>query len=216
MTEEGADDLQGASYLARLKVFLDVVYAVLFVKVLDYLPQFEDMAWKDKPLGLLQLLMENATELLRIFIGLGLTLIYWNLNNRLLGPLVRTNGRHALLALLQMVFVCLFLYFALADPDLSGGPSSPALQAASLAIAGFIGLGGWAYARKHQLVDERMTEEERDKLARSRLIEPITALLNTPVAWVGPMAWTAGWFTIPLLVAGVLKRRDRAIRAREP
>ena len=213
MTKDSFSELEGRSYLGRLKVFLDVIYALLFFQVILYLPRFEDEAWKDKSLGLLELLIENATELLRIFIGLGLTLIYWNLNNRLLGPLVRTDSRHALLAVLQMIFVCLFLYFAIADPDLSGGPSSPALQSASLAIAGFIGLGGWAYARKYQLVDERMPEEDRNKLGHGRLIEPITALLNTPTAWLGPWVWTAGWFTIPFLVAAVLKRSKRSAGA---
>ena len=103
---------QGKKHLKRLETFLDVVYALLFFRILHYLPHSEDMAWADKPLGLLSLLWANADELLRIIVGMGLTIIYWNLNNKLFGSLVRTNGRHAILALLQMFFVCLFIYFA--------------------------------------------------------------------------------------------------------
>ena len=35
----------GAKQLHRLEVFLDVVYALLFVEMLRYLPAAEDMAW---------------------------------------------------------------------------------------------------------------------------------------------------------------------------
>lgn len=197
---------QGKKHLQRLETFLDVLYALLFFQMLHFLPQAEDMAWADKPLGLLSLLWANADELLRIFVGLALTIIYWNLNNKLFGPLVRTNGRHAILALLQMFFVCLFIYFAISDPGLAGGPSSPALQCVSLFIAGFVGLWGWSYAGKNQLVNEDLTEAEKDRVARSGLIEPITALLNTPLAFVGPMAWTLGWFIIPFPVMWVIRK----------
>jgi len=197
---------QGKKHLQRLETFLDVLYALLFFQMLHYLPQGEDMAWADKPLGLLSLLWANADELLRIFVGLALTIIYWNLNNKLFGPLVRTNGRHAILALLQMFFVCLFIYFAISDPGLAGGPSSPALQCVSLFIAGFVGLWGWSYAGKNQLVNEDLTEAEKDRVARRGLIEPITALLNTPLAFVGPMAWTLGWLIIPFPVIWVIRK----------
>jgi len=197
---------QGKKHLQRLETFLDVLYALLFFQMLHYLPQGEDMAWADKPLGLLSLLWANADDLLRIFVGLALTIIYWNLNNKLFGPLVRTNGRHAILALLQMFFVCLFIYFAISDPGLAGGPSSPALQCVSLFIAGFVGLWGWSYAGKNQLVNEDLTEAEKDRVARSGLIEPITALLNTPLAFVGPMAWTLGWLIIPFPVIWVIRK----------
>jgi len=197
---------QGKKHLQRLETFLDVLYALLFFQMLHYLPQGEDMAWADKPLGLLSLLWANADELLRIFVGLALTIIYWNLNNKLFGPLVRTNGRHAILALLQMFFVCLFIYFAISDPGLAGGPSSPALQCVSLFIAGFVGLWGWSYAGKNQLVNEDLTEAEKDRVARRGLIEPITALLNTPLAFVGPMAWTLGWLIIPFPVMWVIRK----------
>jgi uncharacterized membrane protein len=197
---------QGKKHLRRLETFLDVVYALLFFQILLYLPHSEDMAWADKPLGLVSLLWANAGELLRIIVGMGLTIIFWNLNNKLFGPLVRTNGRHATFALLQMFFVSLFIYFAISDPALAGGPSSPALQSVSLFIAGFVGLWGWSYARKNHLVNEDLTEAEKDRVVRSGLIEPITALLNTPLAFVGPIAWTLGWFIIPFPVMWIIRK----------
>ena len=71
-------------YLRRLATFIDLVYALIFFHMFrEYLPMAEDMAWSAKPLGLLSHLIDNGSELLRIFIGVGLTLIYWNQNNNL-------------------------------------------------------------------------------------------------------------------------------------
>jgi len=196
----------GRKHLRRLEVFLDVVYALLFIRMIAYLPPAEDLSWIDSPIGLLQVFADHPGELIRIIIGIGLTVIYWNLNNRMLAPLSRTDSRHAVFALVQMFFVCLFVYFAISDPALKGGPSSPALQAFSLAVAGFIGLVGLRYAARAGLVDERVTQGDRDRIRRNTLIEPCTALSNIPVAWIGPLAWTIGWFVIPFGVIWVLKR----------
>lgn len=196
----------GRKHLRRLEVFLDVVYALLFIRMIAYLPPAENLSWVDSPIGLLQVFADRPGELARVVIGVGLTVIYWNLNNRLLAPLSRTDSRHAVFALVQMFFVCLFVYFAISDPALKGGPSSPALQALSLAIAGFIGVVGLRYAAKAGLMDDRLTNEDRDRILRSTLIEPCTALINIPVAWIGPLAWTLGWFVIPFGVVWAIKR----------
>ncbi len=166
MSEESINLRQGKKYLRRLEVFLDVVFALLFFEMLQYLPQSEGMEWVGKPLGILQPFVDKPTEFLRIIIGIGLTLLYWNFTNKLLGPLIRTDYKHAILTLLQMVFVCFFVYFAIIDPALAGGPSSPALQSVMLSIAGFIGVLGWFYARKHKLVDDTITEKENDQTSK--------------------------------------------------
>jgi hypothetical protein len=77
----------GARQLRRLETFLDVSYAVLFVQFIMYLPKTEDMAWANLPYGLLSLLIDHWTELLRLIIAVGLTLFSWNLSNTLLSPL---------------------------------------------------------------------------------------------------------------------------------
>jgi uncharacterized membrane protein len=196
----------GRKQLRRLEVFLDVVYALLFVQMLLYLPQAEDMAWVSKRWGLLQPLIDRPVDLLRILLGLGLILVYWNLSNKLLGPLARTNALHAVLSLLQLVFVCFFIYFAISDPKLAGGASSPALQSVCLALAGFVGVGGWVYARRRGLVDETVDDAERARVLHSSLLEPITAVINTPIAFIGPLTWTIGWLTIPFVVRWITKR----------
>ena len=217
MTEEDANVVAGRRQLRRLETFLDVAYAVLFVDFIMFLPHTEDMAWTDLPYGLLSLLIDNSLDLLRLIIAVGLTLISWNLTHKLLGPLERTNPKHTLLALLQLIFVCLFLFFAIADPGLES-LSSPVGQSLSLALSGFLGIAGWSYARKNGLTRADLSETDKDEVLRSAIIEPMTALLNTGFAFVGPGAWTAGWFVIPMvLVSGrarVERRRERA-RVRE-
>lgn len=196
-------------YLNRLSRFIDVVYALLFFfMITHYMPIIEDMEWSHKPLGLLSHLIDNAGEMLRIFIGGGLALMYWNQNNSLFKHLTKTNGVHAALSLIQLFLVCLFIYFAIADPALES-QSSPALQAASLALAGFTSVGSWVYASKHNLMRESIDEDEVQTITRSNLMEPSVAVVNIGLAFVGPMVWTLAWFVLPVLFNFIIKMRNK-------
>ena len=196
-------------YLRRLGTFIDVVYALVFFHMLTtYLPFVEDMEWSHKPLGLLSHLIDNKNELLRIFIGGGLALMYWNQNNIFFKNLVKTNGTHAALSLIQLFLVCMFVYFAIADPGLES-ISSPALQAGSLALAGFTSVGAWVYASKHNLVRADMKEEEINTLTKSNLMEPFTAVVNIGLAFVGPLVWTLAWFVLPPIFLWLLKPKNK-------
>jgi hypothetical protein len=194
-------------------VFLDVVYALLFVEMLRYLPAAENLAWVGQAWGLLGVMVSDPNVLLRIVIGLGLTLIYWMLSNRLLGPLDRTDTPHTLFCLLQMVGVSLFLYFAIQDPGLVGGPSSPALQSVSMTSAGLLGLMGWNHARRRSLVAPTVTEQQRREITLDVRTQTITAAATIPLAWLGPLVWTAGWVLLPLAIGRLLEWRGRSTAA---
>ncbi|UCD61830.1 MAG: hypothetical protein JSV59_04475 [Flavobacteriaceae bacterium] len=194
-------------YLRRLSRFIDVVYAVIFFHIMSqYLPHFEEGTWMGKPYGLLSHFYDSRMELLRIIIGSGLALLYWNQSVGIFKHLVRTNYTHAALSLLQLFFVVLFVYFAIADPNLES-KSSPALQAASLAIAGFMSVGLWKYAAKNSLIREGMTKEEINQVTKGNLMEPLTAVFNIGLAFVGPMVWTLAWFLLPPIFLWILKKR---------
>ena len=198
-------------YLTRLSRFIDVAYALLFIHlIVEFLPHFEDMEWTHKPYGLLSHLVDNRMELLRIFIGGGLALLYWNQNNSLFKNLIRTNGVHAMLSLVQLFLVVLFVYFAIADPGLET-KSSPALQAASLALAGFTGIAAWVYASKKGLIRSGMSEEDVNQVTKSNLMEPLTAVFNVGLAFVGPMVWTLAWFVLPPIFIWLLKKRKQYV-----
>ena len=205
--KDTADSATGQKRLRRLETFLDVVYAVLFVNFIYYLPQEaeEDLAWLDLPFELFSLLLDRSVELMRLLIGVGLLLLSWNLTHKLLGPLERTNVMHTVLTQLQLIFVCLFLFFAVADPTLQS-VSSPVGQSICLALSGFIGMAGWWYARQNGLVKAEVTNAQKDDVGKSIIIEPVTALLNTGLGFLGPGIWTLGWFVIPLVLVTLFKK----------
>ena len=91
----------------------------------------------------------------------------------------------------------------------SSGRRHPVGQSLSLALSGFIGIAGWSYARKNGLTRPDLSETERDDVVRNAIIEPVTALLNTGLAFVGPGAWTAGWFLIPIVLVSARSRVER-------
>lgn len=214
MTEE-FKKRQGARQLGRLKTLLDILYAVLIIKVLDFLPMAETMEWADKPYGLLNYFIEDPVILLRILIGVALTIISWNQTNNLFKSLERTDGVHALYSILQIIFVYLFIYFALADPNLEGGPSSPALQCICLAISGLMGILGWRHAGLKGLADPDLDKVEFERITRNNMKEPLTAFLNTGLAFVGPTVWTIGWLVWPFIVSFLIKRIKGPMPARE-
>ena len=203
--------------LRRLEVFLDVVYALIAVQMLRYLPPVKDMSWAGTRLGLLSPLVTNARELWRAVMGIGITAIAWCVSARRLSHLGMTDWAHTAIVLVQTGIVCLFIYFAICDPTLTGGPSSRALQCATVALASACGQLGWIYARRRGLMDAATGVSELDDIDSRGRIETVTAVLNTPLSWVGPFSWTVGWVIIPLVITQVLPRlrsRSRTIRRR--
>lgn len=202
----------GERQLRRLETFLDVSYAVLFIQfIILYLPEPEDMAWVDLPYGVLSLLIDNWTELLRLIIAVGLTLLSWNMSNKLLAPLDRTDAKHTFLMLLHLILVCFFLFFAIADPMLVT-LSSPVGQSLCLAASGFVVVGAWHYARRQGFTRTSLSDAEKDHVVRQAVIEPLTALTNTGFAFVGPLAWTAGWLVIPVVLITGRRQWEQRIR----
>jgi uncharacterized membrane protein len=196
-------------FVNRLSRFIDVVYALIFFHMLvTYLPIIEDMEWSHKPYGLWSHLADNSNELLRIFIGAGLALMYWYQNNNLFKYLTKTNTLHTTLSLVQVFLVVLFVYFAIADPALES-QSSPALQAGCLAVAGFMGVFGWKYAAKNKMIHDSLNEENINVITRSNLMEPSVAVVNIGLAFVGPLVWTLAWFVLPIIFTWILKKRSK-------
>ena len=198
--------------LRRLEVFLDIVYGLIAVHMLTYLPSAKDMSWVGKHLGLLGAMVQDGRDIWRVLMGTGITAIAWYLGSKRLSQLRRTDFAHTTMILIQTLFVCFFVYFAICDPTLVGGPSSRALQSGSLALAGVAGQLAWRYARWRRLVDADASAAHLDDISERGLTETMTAILNTPLSWVGPMAWTIGWFLIPLALTQALPRLRRIRR----
>jgi hypothetical protein len=197
-------------------VFVDIIYALVAFHMLSYLPPVKDMSWVGKPLGLLGVLVANPRELWRVVMGLGVTAICWFIGSKRLIRLRGTDVVHTTAILVQTGFICFFVYFAICDPTLSGGPSSRALQCGSVALASAAGQFAWGYARWRGLVDGGTTSEQIDDIAQRGRAETATAVLNTPLSWVGPVSWTLGWVIIPLFITQAWPWLRRAARRPPP
>ena len=196
-------------------MFVDIIFALVAFHMLSYLPPVQDMSWVGKPLGLLGVLVARPRELWRVVMGLGVTAICWFIGSKRLVRLRGTDVVHTTMILVQTGFICFFVYFAICDPTLSGGPSSRALQCGSVALASAAGQLGWRYARWRGLVDAGTPSEEIDDIALRGRTETATAVLNTPLSWVGPISWTLGWVIFPLLFMQAWPRLRRARRPPE-
>jgi hypothetical protein len=199
--------------LRRLEVFLDIIYGLIAVHMLTYLPPVKDMSWVATRFGLLGTMIGNAREVWRVVMGIGITAIAWYLSSKRLSQLRLTDFIHTGITLVQTLLVCFFIYFAICDPTLTGGPSSRALQCGSVALAGLTGQLAWIYGRWRGMVDADAPPSHLDNIEVRGRTEIATAVLNMPLSWVGPMSWTLGWVLIPLMITQV-PRLWRAKRAR--
>jgi hypothetical protein len=191
-------DAESSRALRRLEVFLDVVYGLVSFRMLRYLPPVRDMSWAARPLGLFGELMRNGREVWRAVMGVTITAIAWLVSARRLSRLRATDAWHSGIVLVQTGLAYFFIYFAVCDPMLTGGPTPRALQCGSLALASAAGELGWFYARRRGLIDGETPREQLDVISARGRQETLTALLIVPLSWIGPITWTIGWAVIPL------------------
>jgi hypothetical protein len=200
--------------LRRLEVFLDIVYGLVAFQMLTYLPPVKDMSWAERPLGLLGEMLRNKREVWRAGMGFTITAIAWLVSARRLARLRATDIFHASVVLVQTGLACFFVYFAVCDPTLTGGPTPRALQCGTLALASAAGQLAWLYARRRGLTDPEASPEQLDAVSARGWQETLTALLITPLSWIGPVTWTLGWAVIPVALLagqpGALRRRRRS------
>jgi hypothetical protein len=167
------------------------------------------MSWATRHLGLVGELLGNAREVWRAVMGLVVTAIAWLVCARRLSRLRSTDALHSGMVLVQTGLACFFIYFALCDPTLTGGPSPRALQCGSLALASAVSQLGWCYACRRHLVDPETSREQRAEISSRGWQETLSALLITPLSWIGPITWTLGWAIVPVALMGVPRLRAR-------
>ena len=133
--------------LIRLETIMDVVYAIILWRIFMVLPRPELDEW-DGGARVIDVLMNYADNFLILLVGLILVLVYWLQNNKLFGNLSRTDGVHAALSLLQLVFLLMYIYFVGLDIRFEGDRSTLFLQSVGLALSGFVAVAAWTYASK--------------------------------------------------------------------
>lgn len=199
--------------LTRLQTIMDVVFALLIWRIFQFLPRPSKEEWG---LGkeLFDILLNYAANFQIVFIGIILVLIYWGQNNTLFGNLSRTDGRHAVISLLQVFFLMIYLYFVRLGVEFEGDVSSLALQSISLALAGFAAISAWRYACKdRRLITEALSDEEIRELRIKTLPEPLAAVISIPFAWLSSEAWSLSMLAGVVLFGWLLKRGKPAPEA---
>ena len=146
---------------------------------------------------------------LAVAIGVAFTIIYWLQSNVLLGHLEKTDGRHTLLVILQLFFLLIFLRVILMGVAFDPSVGMRALEGAAAAMVGISGAWGWAYAIKNRrLLPDDMSDDEARALNDRIAAEPATALFTVPFAFF-PILWEISWFSYPMWIRLVKRRREK-------
>lgn len=194
---------RGAKQLIRLAVLIDVLFALLIFRVFMFLPKPDIDHFTANEL--VDVLKSSITNYLVMIVGMVMILIYWGQSNLQFGNLVRTDGKHATLSILQTFSLMLYFYFVRLDVELGGLVITLQMESVFLAIAGFLSIWSWYYAIKNKLVTDKVDKKEEDSVYLKLMPEPITSVLTFPFAWFGPDIWTLSWLLL-IPVSLIVKR----------
>ncbi len=194
---------RGVGILDSLKVVINVLYALMIFQVFLILPRPDDPELQYYSLA--QIFSDNAMKLVVIVVGLILIITYWIQFNKQLGNLVRSSPTHAALAIIQMICLMLYIYFVRFDMEFDGMTLALQMESIFLALAGFIGVYNWMYARKNNLTSDQINESEERTILYHILPEPIASLFSLPFASISPAAWSIS-FLVVIPLGYILKK----------
>jgi hypothetical protein len=195
--------------LKSLNRFLDVLFALAFFRIVEYLPSFTSGHWAQLHYGLLSLLTSSPANLVRVAFGLVTISYFWFRKNTLLSLMETSNALFATLAVASMAFILLFIYVLAADPMYIGGPPTLLLQSVSFLIASLLGYASLRYAIHAGLTPPAL-RTTAERTARIDLSNPLTAIIATALSWSGLTIWTLSWFVLWPLFSMLLARRRPA------
>ena len=203
----GAELERDAKQLIRLERLIDFIFAILIWQIFQNLPIPSRRDFDS--LSNIEIINLYKNSFIMIFIGVFLIITYWGINNRVFGNLVRTDGKHAVLSLLQLFFLLLYLYTIVFETEFTGNPIALAAQSITLALTGYVGVIGWNYAKKdRRLISDVISDNEAEQLKISIFAEPLAATFTIPFAFFGPLAWNLSWLSL-ILFSVWLKRRHK-------
>jgi len=193
--------------LGRLQNLLDVVFGVLLIRVFTLLPHLTHPESGD--FDPLVIFTESGENFVMFIIGFVLISIYWYQNTKTTGNLVKTNLKHTVLSIAQLMFLLLYFYSVRLDIETRSDVLALLMQSVFLALAGFTSVVAWVYAYKHaELVSEAVNLQDGNEIRISILSEPLAATLTIPFAFIGTGAWNLSWLSV-LLFGFLLNRRHK-------
>jgi len=194
---------RGLRQLMRLNTIIDILYALMIFRVFLLLPRPEIDHFGAEQL--IEVLTTSYMNYLVMVVGIILILIYWGQNNLQSGNLVRTDGKHSVLSLLQAFCLMIYLYFVRLDMEFDGAVITLQMESAFLALAGLFSILSWAYAIENNLLSDNVSVDEKRAVYLKLMPEPIVSVLSFPFAIYGPNIWTLSWLML-IPVSIILKR----------
>ena len=185
---------RGVGLLNSIRVVVNVLYALMIFQMFLILPRPDDPELAYHTLA--QIYSENVMQLVMIVVGLILIMLYWIQFNTQMGNLVRSSPLHATLAVVQMIFLMIYLYFLRFDMEYDGMKLALQMESVFLAAAGFIAAFNWRYARSNGLTSDQIDKNEELNIFYKILPEPMASLFTLPFAALGPNYWTLAFLSI--------------------
>ena len=193
--------------LRRLQTLVDVVYGLVIVRLFMMLPNPEPS--EVEGFDPLIIFTEGGDRFLMLIIGFILILVYWFQSNKTTGNLLKTDGKHTLLTLVQLFFLVFYLYSVRLDLVFASDVLALFMQSVTLAMAGFMGVLAWLYVNKNSgFVSEAVSKNEAKEIRNAILTEPLAACVTIPFAFIGPGMWNLSWLSV-LVFGWFLKRRQK-------
>jgi uncharacterized membrane protein len=183
--------------LKRLKIIIDVVYAIVIWRLFMILPRAQNMDEKWNSVS--AMLMDEWTAFLVPALALLIVIIYWVQNNELFNYLDHTDVIHTGISLFQVFSVLLFLYAIRVGLSYEGAADARAFESSMAALMGIFSYAGWRYAMNHGLMGADISQEKALQIRKRNFSEPATALITIPFAFIGPWLWELSWFLYPLI-----------------
>jgi uncharacterized membrane protein len=192
--------------LIRLERLFDVVFAIIVWRAISFFPTPTDKQFSWEQIG--PFLSANIGDLAIVLIGLLVVIIFWLQNNLLFGNLQATDTRHTIISIVQLFFLLIFIISLRIGVELDPSYITRALESLTAAMVGVASSLGWWYAIKdRRLLSPEVTDQYALQLRDRILAEPLTALITLPLAFVGPTLWEISWWSYPLIVWLVKRRR---------
>lgn len=193
--------------LSRLETLSDVVYALVLWRLFTLLPTPTQDDWTREAIG--EFLLDELSALVVVAIGLAFAIIYWLQSNALMGDLERTDGRHTVLSIVQLFLLLLFLRVVALSVALEPAASVRAMESLATAAVGMAGAWAWGYAIKDRRLLSSDVSDEDALATRDRVMaEPLAALFTLLFAPF-PVIWELSWFSYPIMIRLVRRRRER-------
>ena len=192
--------------LIRLERLFDVVFAIIVWRAITFFPTPTDKQFSWEQIG--PFLSANIGDFVLVFIGILVVIIFWLQNNLLFGNLQATDNFHTIISILQLFFLLIFIKSLRIGVELEPSNITRTLESLTAAMVGVVSSWGWWYAiKKRRLLSPEVTDQYALQLRDRILAEPLTALITLPFAFINPTLWEISWWSYPLVVWLVRRRR---------